>query len=269
MYDRMESYVTANGGKIHLRTPVGRVLTTGGRVCGLELDDGTIVNAEHVVSSMPLTMLVLTLSGADKEVIDAAKSLGFRNTILVYLKVANEDLFPDNWIYVHSPSLRVGRITNYRNWSPYLYGDEKSTILALEYWCGEDDELWTLEDRKLIELGKEELCEAGLAVKREIEDGHIHRIHRCYPVYRKGYKKLLAPIIHYINGLEGLTVIGRYGSFKYNNQDHSILMGILAAENIAYGAENDLWAVNTDYEYHESALISDTGLVAANFERFM
>lgn len=261
VYERMASFVSANGGNIYLGTPVRRVVNIDGRVRGLELADGTVKNADHVVSSMPLTKLVLTMEGAGEEVINAAKSLGFRNTILVYLKVGSADLFPDNWVYVHSPDIKAGRITNFRNWSPYLYGAEKSTILALEYWCCDDDELWVLGEDQLIELAKKELTRTGLATLDQIEEGYVHRIHKCYPVYRKGYRKVLKPIVDYLNGVEGLTVIGRYGSFKYNNQDHSILMGILAAENIAFGADYDLWAVNTDYEYQESALISETGLV--------
>jgi len=213
---------------------------------------------------MPLTQLVLRMDGINETVINSAKSLGFRNTILVYLKVQSENLFPDNWVYVHSPRLKLGRITNFRNWSPDLYGEEKSTIVALEYWCNDTDRIWSMEDGELIDLGKKEFAQTGLSHFDEVSEGHIVKIHRCYPVYKKGYKELLEPIKTYLNQIENLIVIGRYGSFKYNNQDHSILMGILAAENICDNAENDLWAVNTDYEYQEAALISETGVVKLN-----
>lgn len=210
---------------------------------------------------MPLTQLVASLDGASEKVRAAAKSLRFRNTILVYLRVHSRDLFPDNWIYVHSPELRFGRLTNFRNWSPSLYGKEEASILALEYWCNEGDEIWSWEDERLIGLAKDEVSSAGL-VKADISsEGYVHRISKCYPVYSAGYKRLLKPVEDYLGKIEGLTVIGRYGSFKYNNQDHSILMGILAADNIAKGAGNDLWAINTDYEYQESAVITETGLV--------
>jgi protoporphyrinogen oxidase len=233
-------------------------------VTGVELVSGRREYYDHIVSTMPLTLLVLGLDGAGAEVISAAKSLRFRNTILVYLKVESENLFPDNWIYIHSPQLRVGRITNFRNWSPRLYGEEKSSVLALEYWCDESDEFWSWDDNRLVELGRRELADAGLVRAEAVADGYVYRINKCYPVYRAGYKKLLKPIEEYLDGMKGLTVIGRYGSFKYNNQDHSILMGILAAENIASGAGNNLWAINTDYEYQESALITETGLVELN-----
>lgn len=261
VYERMGSYVSENGGNIHLNTPVGRVINAGREVTGIELKDGRAAAYDHIVSTMPLTLLVLGLEGAGEDVIASAKSLRFRNTILVYLNVQDENLFPDNWVYIHSPQLRVGRITNFRNWSPRLYSGEKSSILALEYWCDEADEFWSREDDVLIELGKKELEDAGLARPEAVTDGYVCRINKCYPVYRAGYRKHLKPIEEYLGGIKGLTVIGRYGSFKYNNQDHSILMGILAAENIVNGAENDLWAINTDYEYQESALITETGLV--------
>ena len=264
VYERMASYISAKGGNIYLRMPVKRVINTGREVKGIELADGRTENYDHVVSTMPLTLLVLSLEGVDDDVIASAKSLKFRNTILVYLNVPDENLFPDNWIYIHSPQLRVGRITNFRNWSPKLHGEERSSVLALEYWCNEADEFWSWDDRKLIELGKKELSEAGLARGEDISEGYVHRINKCYPVYGMGYKKILKPIENYLDGIKGLTVIGRYGAFKYNNQDHSLLMGLLAAENIVSGAENNLWAINTDYEYQESALITETGLVELN-----
>ena len=261
VYRRMASYVSEKGGNVYLNAPVGRVINTGRDVTGIELADGRAEAYDHVVSTMPLTLLVLSLEGVSAEAAAAAKSLRFRNTILVYLNVQNENLFPDNWIYIHSPQLRVGRITNFRNWSPRLYGEEKSSILALEYWCDEAEEFWSWDDNRLIELGKKELADAGLVRPDEVSDGYVYRINKCYPVYRAGYRMHLKPIEEYLGGIRGLTVIGRYGSFKYNNQDHSILMGILAAENIVNGAGNNLWAINTDYEYQESALITETGLV--------
>lgn len=261
VYERMASYVSERGGNIYLKSPVKRVIKIDREAKGLELMDGKAEAYDHIVSTMPLTLLVLGLEGVSEDAAAAAKSLRFRNTILVYLNVQSENLFPDNWIYIHSPQLRVGRITNFRNWSPRLYGGEKSSILALEYWCDEADEFWSWEDNRLIELGKKELADAGLVRSDTVTDGYVYRINKCYPVYSAGYRMHLKPIEEYLGGIRGLTVIGRYGSFKYNNQDHSILMGILAAENIVNGAGNNLWAINTDYEYQESALITETGLV--------
>lgn len=261
VYERMAAFVSERGGAVNLSTPVRRVVNDGFHVRGLELMDGTVREYEHMVSTMPLTQLVSRLDGVSESVLAAAKSLRFRNTILVYLNVHSSDLFPDNWIYVHSPELLFGRITNFRNWSPSLYGSEETSILALEFWCDEGDDIWRWEDERLIGLAKDEISRAGL-VKADISsEGYVHRISKCYPVYSAGYKRLLKPVEDYLRKIEGLTVIGRYGSFKYNNQDHSILMGILAADNIAKDAHNDLWAINTDYEYQESAVITETGLV--------
>jgi protoporphyrinogen oxidase len=260
VYERMASFISGKGGRIYLNSPIKRVINLGQKVSGLEFASGEFATYDHVVSSMPLTQLVLRLEGIPDDIISYAKSLRFRNTILVYLKIQNENLFPDNWIYVHSPELKLGRITNFRNWSPRLYGDECDTILALEYWCNETDELWLLDDERIVELGKRELKETGLVRVQEILDGFVYRINKCYPVYGLGYKEKLMPIQNHLKNIEGLTVIGRYGSFKYNNQDHSILMGLLAAENIMGGKRYDLWEINTDYEYQESALITETGI---------
>jgi protoporphyrinogen oxidase len=261
LYTRMANYVRTNGGTVECGRPVRRVLSKNGRVTGLEFESGERRVFEEVVSTMPLNQLVTRLRPLSANIARAAQSLRFRNTILVYLRVESTDLFPDNWLYVHSPELRTGRITNFRNWVPQLYGDEKSTILALEYWCNDDDRTWSQNDESLIMLASDELRKAGLIKNAKISAGHVHRIRRCYPVYNRGYKTNLKPVEQYLSGIAGLTVIGRYGAFKYNNQDHSILMGLLAAENIADGAAHNLWAINTDYEYQEDAIITQTGLV--------
>ncbi|MCS7211240.1 MAG: FAD-dependent oxidoreductase [Chloroherpetonaceae bacterium] len=261
VYERMAAFVQKRGGAVHLRTPVQRVLTENGKVTGIELPDGVVRRYDNVVSSMPLTVLVKRLPEAPTHIKEAAESLRFRNTMLVYLHIDADNLFPDQWLYVHSPELRTGRITNFRNWLPTLYGKERTTILAMEYWCYDEDEMWQWEDGRLIELAKSEIRQTGLIGEARILDGYVYRIHRCYPVYRRGYKEKLKPIEGYLSGMEGLWVIGRYGAFKYNNQDHSILMGLLAAENIADGARHDLWAINTDYEtYQEASVITKTGL---------
>jgi protoporphyrinogen oxidase len=241
---------------------VHRVIVKDGRAIGLQFENGEERLFDQVISTMPLNLLVTRLPHVPDRITAAAKSLRFRNTILVYLKVESTRLFKDNWLYIHSPELQTGRITNFRNWAPQLYGNEKSSILALEYWCNNEDPLWSEQDERLIELATTELNKTGLTNKAVVSAGYVHRIPRCYPVYVRGYKAALEPVEQYLREINGLTVIGRYGSFKYNNQDHSILMGVLAAENIVQNARlHDLWQINTDYEYQESAVISRTGLV--------
>ncbi|HLW35207.1 MAG TPA: FAD-dependent oxidoreductase [Chthoniobacterales bacterium] len=262
VYRRMAAFVRNNGGSVECKQPVHRVLVKDRRAIGLEFENGEQRFFDQVISTMPLNLLVTRLANVPDRIVAAANSLRFRNTILVYLKVESTRLFKDNWLYIHSPELRTGRITNFRNWAPQLYGDEPSSILALEYWCNNEDPLWSEKDDRLIDLAKNELNKTGLTNKAVISAGYVHRIPRCYPVYVRGYKNALEPVEQYLKQIDGLTVIGRYGSFKYNNQDHSILMGVLAAENIAQDAKlHDLWQINTDYEYQESAVISKTGLV--------
>ena len=268
LYNRMAQYVRAAGGKVECSRPVQSVLLRNGCATGVRLTDGEELSFDHVVSTMPLNLLVTRLRGVPSDVVAAANSLRFRSTILVFLNVEATELFADNWLYVHSEDLRAGRITNFRNWVPQLYGKAKSSILALEYWCNRDESIWSQPDEALIALASQELRSTGLINGAAISAGHVHRIARCYPVYNCGYKKTLEPVQDYLDTINGLTVIGRYGSFKYNNQDHSILMGMLAAENIAEGADHNLWAINTDYEYQERTKITKTGLVRERPEAF-
>ena len=213
---------------------------------------------------MPLTTLVRQLDGVPPEIVKACGQLEFRNTILVYLEVLNENPFPDNWIYVHSPDLQFGRVTNFRNWVPQLYGESPNAILALEYWCNANDEFWQRDEQVLIAQARDEIVKSGLVSDaRKLGRSFVFKIPKCYPVYRRGYREHLRLIKDYLSTISGLQVIGRYGSFKYNNQDHSILMGRLAAENVLSAKQNDLWTVNSDYDdYQEACSITETGLVA-------
>lgn len=261
VYDRMAASVRGMGGEVLLSTPLQGVVCEGGRVTGVRFPDGSTRAHEHVISTMPLTHMVRSLGNLPASVEAAVNSLTFRNTIIVFLNVDGIDLFPDQWLYIHSPDLLCGRLTNFRNWVPQLHGDQQTTVLALEYWCYSKDEIWTRPDEELIRLASDEVRTTGLLGSAPVLSGHVLRIPRCYPVYSRGYKERLAPVVEHLRGIQGLTAIGRYGAFKYNNQDHSILMGILAAQNLTQDAGHDLWAVNTDYEsYQESATISESGL---------
>lgn len=206
----------------------------------------------------------MQLDDTPPEVLDACRQLQFRNTILVYLEVLNGNPFPDNWIYVHSPDLQFGRVTNFRNWVPKICGTSPHTILALEYWCNTDDPMWKESETSLIRRAQNEITKSGLVSSspEQLGRGFVFRVPKSYPVYRRGYQNHLRIIRDYVGTIPGLQVIGRYGSFKYNNQDHSILMGRLAAENILSLKANDLWSVNSDYEtYQEQCAITATGLV--------
>ncbi len=264
IYERMAEFIEKEGGNIYYHTPVKKVCTENNKINGLETINGEFHQYDKVISTMPLTRLVAQLPEVPQYIVDFANSLKFRNTILVYLNVDSVDLFADNWLYIHAGDLLTGRITNFRNWSKQLYGNEKSSILALEYWCYDEDEIWLRSNNELINLASEEIRKTKLIGNAEILAGYVHRVKNCYPVYNKGYKQNLKPIENFLSSIEGLSIIGRYGAFKYNNQDHSILMGILAASNISDGTKHNLWEINTDYEYQESATITKTGLQKSN-----
>jgi len=261
VYERMKESIEKNGGRVLFKTPIEELVTSGKTVTGVKLYNGEVHKYDEVISSMPITLLVSRLKNLPPKVQRANKSLKFRNTLIVYLQLKGGEIFPDNWIYLHSSDLKMGRITNFRNWVPSILNGRKETILALEYWCFDEDDFWHWEDKQYIELAKEELVKTGLAKPEQILDGKVMRVPKCYPVYSHGYRKPLKVIEEFLRQYKHLQVIGRYGSFKYNNQDHSILMGLLSVENILDKGGHDLWNVNSDDEYQESSIITETGLV--------
>lgn len=262
VYKRMEYFVNANGGRVFLKTPVKKILVNHQGAYGIELPDNTVIYYDEIISTMPLTQMVQQLDNLPAPIAMHCKELKFRNTIIIYLSVKSINLFNDNWLYIHEANLKTGRITNFRNWVPEITKGEDKTIIAMEYWCNNQDELWNTQDEALIAHAKYEFSKTGLAGDALVEKGFVYKIPNCYPVYAKGYKKHLKPIEEFLSAIANLSVIGRYGSFKYNNQDHSILMGMLAAENIITLAKNNLWEINTDYEdYQERSTITASGLI--------
>jgi len=265
IYTRMKEIIEKRGGIIHLSTPVEKVLVENGAAKGLVLENGQELLYDHIITTMPISLLVNRMDGVPEPIKEKASMLRFRNTILVYLRIAQPELFKDQWLYIHDNSVETGRISNYRNWVPQLYGESDETILCMEYWCNFEDSLWKEDDEKLGKLAGDELTRIGLAKKEDIIDTHVFRIPRCYPVYFKNYRESLQPVEEFLATIGRLHVIGRYGAYKYNNQDHSILMGLLAAENILEGTSHQLWDINTDYEeYQESTSITETGLVSGS-----
>lgn len=262
VYEKMKEKFLAQDGNIYFEKPVDSIFLKDedNDFCLIKFKNGEKKKYSNIISSMPITNLLSTLD-APKHIIEHSNFLKFRNTILVYILVKGPSPFPDQWIYVHSPDLLTGRITNFQNWVPEINKNEENTILCLEYWCNDKDRIWSEDDSVLKELATKEIYETGLIDKNSVIDGKVIRIPKCYPVYATGYKNHLKPIEDYLSNLNGIVPIGRYGAFKYNNQDHSILMGFLAAENIADDENHDLWSVNTDYEYQESSKITDSGLV--------
>ena len=254
MWEAVRSRVEAAGGTVTLGSRTVAVHHVGRRVSAVEVErDGTRSRqpAGHVISTMPLRDLVHGLvPAAPDEVRDAASQLKYRDFITVALIVDQPHVFDDNWIYVHDDSVHVGRIQNFKNWSPDMVPDASKTRLGLEYFCFEDDSLWSMADADLVELGRRELAATGLVDADRIVGGVVVRMPKAYPVYDTGYQDALQVVRAYLDGFENLQPVGRNGMHKYNNQDHSMLMAILAARNVL-GERHDLWAINSDDEYQE------------------
>jgi len=259
IYEKMRAGILANGGEVYCSSPVHSVAPQSSGKMQVNLSDGQNIRATDVISTMPLTALVNGLPGTPESVKRSARKLKFRNTIIVYIETETNP-FPDNWIYVHSSQVRVGRITNFRNWGKSLSNGQSASILALEYWANSEDEDWRKPDSWWADLGARECIAAGFAQVGSVAKTHVVRIPNCYPIYSRDYQDNLKPVVNYLKTVPHLHPIGRYGAFKYNNQDHSILMGILVTEKLIDNTPHDLWDVNTDYDYQESTTITEAGL---------
>ncbi len=209
--------------------------------------------ADNVISSAPITELVASFAVQPK-CVTAAKKLRYRDFLTVALVVEKPDLFPDNWIYIHEPSVTVGRIQNFRSWSPEMIPNETQSCLGLEYFCFEGDGLWESSDTELIALAKKELAIVGLAAEADVMDGCVVRQKKAYPVYDDSYKANVETIrAELAEAYPSLHLVGRNGMHKYNNQDHAMMTAMLTVENIVAGKQVfDIWNVNEDAEYHEA-----------------
>ena len=255
MWERARELVEGQGTKVMLRTPVTKVHHEGGRAVAVTaVTDGgapTRYEADAVVSSMPISALVKAMDPpAPPEVVAAADGLSYRDFLTVAVVVPEKSGFPDNWIYVHSPDVELGRIQNFGSWSPYLV-KEGRTCLGLEYFCFEGDALWSSPDEALVEQGKRELAKLGLVDPAVVEAGYVVRMPKAYPMYDGTYKANVATIRRWLEAhAPNVYPVGRNGMHKYNNQDHSMYTAMLSVENIA-GASHDIWDVNVEADYHE------------------
>jgi protoporphyrinogen oxidase len=261
MWERFHAAVERLGSSVELNTGVRRILHENGRVTAVEIERGggrELVAAPAVLSTMPLRQLVRAMSpAAPASVVAAADRLKYRDFITVALIIDAPQLFPDNWIYVHDENVKLGRVQNFKNWSPDMVPDQKMSCLGLEYFCFEGDGLWTMPDRELVELGRREMAAIGLIDPSKVVDGTVVRMPKAYPVYDEGYEAALAIVRRYVESFSNLQVAGRNGMHKYNNQDHSMVTAMLAAQNLLGGA-HDVWGVNADDEYHEEEGLGST-----------
>ncbi len=213
------------------------------------------LESEHVISSAPMRELVGGLTPVVSErAKHAADSLKYRDFLTVMLILKNRDAFEDNWIYIHDPSVKVGRIQNFRSWSPEMVPDPDKACYGLEYFCFEHDGLWASTDAELIELAKKELMQIGLSKEGDVMDGTVVRQKKAYPVYDDDYARHVKTIREELDArFPNLHLVGRNGMHKYNNQDHAMMTAMLCVENILADTKlYDLWAVNGDAEYHEA-----------------
>ena len=211
----------------------------------------TYFPADHVITTLPVRSLVRAITpDPPPETRAAAEGLRYRDFLVVALILNRDDLFPDNWIYIHTPGVHVGRIQNFNNWSRAMVPEPGRTCLGMEYFCFKGDGLWASSDADLIAKAAGELEELGLASATDVVDGTVIRMPKAYPIYDAVYREHLDRVREFIDPIPNLHTVGRNGMHKYNNQDHSMLTAMMAVWNMQ-GARHDIWSVNTDFEYHE------------------
>jgi protoporphyrinogen oxidase len=255
MWERCRDLAADRGVPTHLRTRVVKVLHDGGRVHAVDVagPDGDVRRepCDALISTMPVGDLVRAMDPAPPaEVLEAAGQLRHRDFLIVGLIVERAQLFPDNWIYVHSPEVHVGRVQSFKNWSPDMVDDPAVSFIGLEYFTNRGDALWSRSDEELIELGASEARTIGLFSPDEVRAGTVVRMPKAYPVYDGEYERHLHTLRGWLDPIDNLFTVGRNGQHRYNNQDHSMLTALHAVRNLA-GARLDVWAVNEEASFHE------------------
>jgi len=265
MWEKVRDDVREKGGDVVMQSEVVGVNLDGNRVTSIDVkhwtDDGApatteTVEAEHFINSMAIKDLIHAFNPPPPpEVIAAAERLKYRDFLIVTLVLDHADPFPDNWIYIHSPKVKVGRIQNFRAWSPEMLPNPDTASIGMEYFCQKGDGLWNMSDEELRALASKELEELALAKASDVIDAAIIRQPKAYPVYDGEYKEALDTIEAWLRTLENFQTVGRNGLHRYNNQDHSMLSAMLAARNVL-GEEHDVWNVNVERSYHEEFEVS-------------
>ncbi len=271
MWRAVAEKIKSNGSEVHLNSEVTGIVCSNDRVEAVEAErNGKLeqISGTDFVCSMPIRELVQKIKPpVSKKILDTANNLQYRDFLTVALIINKRDVFPDNWIYIHDPDVKVGRIQNFKNWSPNMVPDQRKTCLGLEYFCFENDSLWTMTDRELIDLGVREIEALGFANQKDVLDGSVVRMPKAYPVYDSKYKDSVTVIRDYLDRFDNLHLIGRNGQHKYNNQDHSMLTAMMAAENVL-GADHDLWEVNEEPEYHEEIILKPLMRAFSRLDKF-
>jgi protoporphyrinogen oxidase len=255
MWEACRDQVVERGHRVLLKHYANRIELAGGKVVAVhaETPEGPrTFEAEHVIGTMPIRSLVRALTPkAPAAVAEAAEGLRYRDFLVVALILNQEKLFPDNWIYIHTPGVKVGRIQNFNNWSAAMVPEPGKTCLGLEYFCFKGDGLWDSNDADLIAQAGRELEALGLAKQADVVDGTVIRMPKAYPIYDAAYRAHLDVVRDFIDPIPNLHTVGRNGMHKYNNQDHSMLAAMMAVSNMQGTTSHNLWDVNTDFDYHE------------------
>ncbi|MEM8630065.1 MAG: NAD(P)/FAD-dependent oxidoreductase [Pseudomonadota bacterium] len=254
MWEKTAELIEDRGGAVKLRSYVDRVERDGNRIVAVDVKDDTgthRIEADEFINTMDLRTLLRSMDPPPPQhVQEAAEKLAYRDFLIVAMVLNTAEPFPDNWIYVHTSNVKVGRIQNFRAWSREMVPNENQCLVGMEYFCNEGEELWEMADDDLGKLAGEEIEKLGLAKASDRDWSFVIRQPKAYPVYDTEYKDAVDVIAEWINSLENFQTIGRNGLHRYNNQDHSMLTGMLAAGNIL-GEDHDLWTVNVDRAYHE------------------
>jgi protoporphyrinogen oxidase len=254
MWEACRDRIVERGHPVLIRHVVDRLHVTAGRVNAVQVrtpEGSKIFEADHVISTMPIRSLVRAFTPvAPDRIRQAAEGLRYRDFIVVVLILKKERLFPDNWIYVHTPGVKVGRIQNFNNWSSAMVPSPDMTCLGMEYFCFKGDGLWESTNEALIALASTELVTLGLGSQSDVVDGTVIRMSKAYPIYDSTYRSHIATVREFIDPIANLHTVGRNGMHQYNNQDHSMLAAMRSVANMQ-GASYDPWDTNTGYEYHE------------------
>ncbi len=257
MWEMMTERIEAMGGEVRLECPATKLVVEDGRVVAIHTPNEVLIPTA-TISSLPLRHMVgLVSPQAPAEVRDAAQGLRYRDFLTVSLILDGEDLFPDNWIYIHEEHVEVGRIQNFRSWSPWMVPDPDTACVGMEYFCFKGDRLWEMDDDELVAMASRELEALGLAKASQVRRGYVVRVPLAYPMYDETYAERVETIRAWLDPLEGMTQVGRNGLHRYNNSDHSMLSAMRAVDNVLFGESHDIWAVNVESVYHETQTDAD------------
>jgi protoporphyrinogen oxidase len=255
MWEVCRDKVEAAGSKVLMETKAVKVRHVDDRAVAVVAEHGGVETeypCTDVISSMPMSQLLLAMDPPPPDdVLAAARDLRYRDFLTVALVVPDDGVFPDNWVYIHSPEVKVGRIQNFGSWSPYMV-KEGRTCLGFEYFVFEGDDTWTMADADLVALAKTELDKIGLGTAADVEAGYVVRVPKAYPFYDERYKANVKRMRDWLaDCAPNVHPVGRNGMHRYNNQDHSMYTAMLTVENIVAGTAFDVWEVNVEEEYHE------------------